>query len=147
MIEKKTGWCITMDGASHRGVRITDSNGNFLPYCSRYNDGENRFQNFLSLEFDRLHRETVWLFAPKSHESRFLSYFLSFSRRPRLIFLLLQHHELDNLFPILKKNCISHFVFENNNYLTRSVKNRTARHNYHFSGLMHVFTLERTGEN
>ena len=142
-MERKGNWTVTLDAASHRGVLLKDRHGHYLPYCARYNDGQNRYQNFLSLRFDQMAAETLWLFCPKSHEARFLAYFLSFQTRPRMIFVLLQHHELDNLFPILKNNACQHYRIENRNYLYRSVKNRTARQLYPFQGVIHVFFLEK----
>ena len=141
VVEKVSGYTVTLDGASHRGVRLKDPKGCPLPYCARFNDGENQYQNFLSLDFSVLTDETVWLFCPKSHESRFLTYFLSFPRRPRLIFMLLQHYELDNLFPLLLQHHEAHYKFQNDNFLTRAVKNRTARQSYSFYGIIHIFVL------
>ena len=141
MIEKVSGYVVTFDGASHRGVRLHNPQGHPLPYCSRFNDGSNAFQNFLSLDFSQMMSETIWLFCPKSHESRFLSYFLSFKKRPRLLFMLLQHNELDNLFPLLYKHREAHYRFQNDKFITRSVKNRTARQNYPFRGIIHIFVL------
>ena len=141
VVEKVSGFEVTLDGASHRGVRLNNARGRPLPYCSRFNDGDNTYQNFLSLNFSNLIDEIVWLFCPKSHESKFLNYFLSFPRRPRLIFMLLQHNELDNLYPLLLLHHEAHYRFQNDNFITRSVKNRTARQPHPFRGVIHIFVL------
>ena len=142
-MEKDFGVRITLDGASHAGLRLKDFQGKNLPYCARYNDGSNQYLNFLSLNFEALIRETVWLFCPKNQESRFLRYFLTWKRRPSLIFVLLQHNEADNLYPILMREKIKHIRYANDGFLTRAVKNRYARAPHNFHGLIHIFHLPR----
>ena len=85
----------------------------------------------------------MWLFCPKNQESRFLSYYLSWARRPELVFVLLQHNETDSLYPLLMREKIKHVRYANDSFLTKAVKNRQARAPYPFHGLIHVFLLPR----
>ena len=142
LIEKDFQVRFTLDGASNFGCPIRSYQGNRLPYCSRYHDGGNTYRNFLSLRFDQMLGETIWLFCPKTQETKFLTYFLSFSRRPRLIFLLLQHNEGDNLLPLLHRHQARYRVYKDHGYLSKAVKNRRARERYIFRGLLHVFLIE-----
>ena len=114
-----------------------------MPYCARYNDGSNSYLNFLNLDFEKLVGENVWLFCPKNQESRFLRYYLTWDRRPNLIFVLLQHNEADNLYPLLMREKVRHIRYANDGYLTKAVKNRYARIVHNFHGLIHIFLLPR----
>ena len=106
---------------------------------ARYNDGGNDFLNFLSLDFQSLLGETIWLFPPKSQEGIFLQYFLSFPRRPRLILLILQHQALPSIFNYAKNHSDAHIKLRDNNYLSRAIKGKKARVAHPFQGLLHVF--------
>ena len=132
-----------MDGASHAGLRLKDYRGKFLPYCSRYHDGSNQYLNFLNLEFNNLTQEIIWLFCPKNQEARFLKYYLTWAQRPTLVFMLLQHNESDNLYPLLMREKSRHIRYANDGFLTKAVKNRNARARHPFSGLIHIFLLPR----
>ena len=144
MIERDFNITVTLDGASNYGCPLFDRNGNQLRYCSRYNDGKNSYRNFLSLRFDQMRGEVIWLFCPKTQESKFLSYYLNFEKRPSLLFLLMQHNEGDNLLPLLHKKQSQYRVYKNLGYLSKAVKNHRAREKYNFHGLIHIFLLPST---
>lgn len=91
-----------------------------------------------------MENEVIWLFCPKSQESKFLSYYLSFKKRPALLFLLLQHNEGDNLMPLLYSHKRKYRVYKNLGFLSKAVRNHQAREKYTFHGLMHVFLLPAT---
>ena len=140
-VERDLNVRITLDGASHAGLRLTDYQGRPLRYCSRYHDGTNSYLNFLNLEFNKLKNDIIWLFCPKNQEARFLRYYLTWKCRPALIFMLLQHNESDNLYPLLMREKIQHIRYANDGFLTKAVKNRKARVPHPFSGLIHIFHL------
>lgn len=137
------GCIFTLDGASDFGVRRTDHTGNFLPYVARYNDGGNSYLNFLNLKFPDLISEVIWLFPPKSQETIFLQYYLSFKKRPRLILLLLQHQALPSVYNFALDACERHLCFPDQNYLAKSVKSRQARVAHPFKGLLHIFDFKK----
>ena len=143
LIEKDFKLLFTLDGASHFGCPLNANNGQPLRYCSRYHDGGNSYRNFLSLRFDEMCHETIWLFCPKKQEAKFLNYYLSFPKRPHLVFLLLQHQESDNLWPLLLKHKKKTRSYTDQGFLSKAVKNRRARERYTFHGLLHVFHLPR----
>ena len=130
---------ITYDGASHYGVRRQGRHGNYLRYCARFVDEGNDSLNFLSLNFQNFLEEVFWLFPPKSMETRFLQYYLGSRQRPSLLLLILQRQELPSCYTLAQENAAHHRKYPNQHYLTRAVRNRTARAVYRFSGVLHVF--------
>ena len=106
---------------------------------ARYNDGGNTYLNFLNLNFSNLVGEKIWLFPPKSHESVFLQYYLSWTRRPYLVMLLLQHQSLPPIYNLALQSCARHQTFTDRNFLSRAVKGSRARTPHPFKGLFHIF--------
>ena len=129
---------ITYDAASHFGVRRKDKHGFYLRYCARFVDEDNHSLNFLSLNFENFLEETLWLFPPKNMETRFLQYFFSFPRRPRLLVLFLQKEAIPSGLLLAQRYPCVHRKYENTHYLTKAVKNRHAREFYRFPGILHV---------
>ena len=131
----------TLDCCGHQGVEILRPNGEAIPYCSRYIDHRNKYLNFLNLPFASLANETCWIFAPRAQVAIFAQYYLSHSKRPAAMFIIIQHAERPSILEKLLETAIDHRIYTGDKMLRKPVANRQAFTPYAFPGRLHAVLL------